>query len=153
LKKPIYKRWWFWVGAIILIIIIANAGGNKETIQPVATTTVTPTVAPSVAPAVSTAPVATVAPTATPAPTAPPKPINKGTITKAEFDEIQNGMSYDQVSKIIGGPGEVMSEVGTKGEQFYTVMYMYKGEGSLGSNANLMFQDGKLNTKAQFGLK
>jgi hypothetical protein len=30
---------------------------------------------------------------------------------------------------------------------------MWKGEGSSGANANFMFQGGKLNNKAQFGLK
>lgn len=88
------------------------------------------------------------------APTSKPteQPKNKPTITKEEFEQVQNGMTYDEVTKIIGGPGEIMSEVGTKGDQFYTVIYMYKGE-SLGANANLTFQGGKLNAKAQFGLK
>ncbi|MGE7639621.1 DUF4352 domain-containing protein [Peribacillus frigoritolerans] len=29
-KKPIYKRWWFWVLAVIVVISIAN-GGEEET--------------------------------------------------------------------------------------------------------------------------
>lgn len=80
-------------------------------------------------------------------------PINEPTISKAEFDQIKNGMSYEEVTAIIGGPGEVLSETGSEGEQFHTVMYMYEGEGKLGANANMMFQEGKLISKAQFGLE
>jgi hypothetical protein len=78
---------------------------------------------------------------------------SKPTISKDEFDRIENGMTYDQVKEIIGSDGEVMSEAGDKGTDFYTIMYMWKGEGSPGANANFMFQDGKLTSKAQFGLK
>ncbi len=38
-------------------------------------------------------------------------------------------MAYEEVTKIIGGPGELVAEVGTKGEKSYTVGYLYKGEG------------------------
>lgn len=36
---------------------------------------------------------------------------------------------------------------------FWTVMYQYKGEGQMGANANFMFQENKLQNKAQFGLE
>lgn len=75
------------------------------------------------------------------------------TVTKAEFDKISNGMTYEEVTAIIGGEGNMLSETGEKGTDFYTVMYDYKGEGDLGANANFMFQDGKLQNKSQFGLK
>lgn len=78
---------------------------------------------------------------------------NAGKMTKAKFDEIQNGMTYEEVTKIIGGEGEVLSESGQKGQQFHTIMYQYEGVGNLGANSNLMFQEGKLVNKAQFGLK
>ena len=29
-KKPIYKKWWFWVIAVVAIGIIANLGGNGD---------------------------------------------------------------------------------------------------------------------------
>lgn len=81
------------------------------------------------------------------------EPKNKPTISKAEFDKIQGGMSYEEVAEIIGGPGEVMSESGSKGDQFHTVMYTYQGEGSIGANANFLFQGNQLQNKAQLGLK
>ncbi|MEC0182475.1 DUF3862 domain-containing protein [Paenibacillus peoriae] len=78
---------------------------------------------------------------------------NPGTITKTKYNKIKNGMTYEEVAKIIGGPGEALSEVGEKGDEFYTVMYSYKGEGGLGANANFTFQGNKLHAKAQFGLE
>lgn len=78
---------------------------------------------------------------------------NRPGLTKEKFERIQNGMTYEQVQEIIGTDGELMSEGGEKGTEFYTVMYMWKSVGSPGANANFMFQGGKLNNKAQFGLK
>jgi hypothetical protein len=147
-KKPIYKKWWFWVGALVLVIIVANAAGGNKNSQPIAAATDTSKASASPAPAASAVPKST----ETPKPTDTPKPVNKKSMSKAEFDQIQNGMTYEEVTAIIGGPGEVVSEVGDKGSDFYTVMYKYDGEGSLGANANLMFQGGKLNAKSQFGL-
>ncbi|MBJ8090217.1 DUF3862 domain-containing protein [Bacillus cereus] len=80
-------------------------------------------------------------------------PKNKPGISKAEFDQIQNGMSYDEVKAIIGSDGEVLSETGQAGEQFHTIMYKWDGEKGFGANANFMFQEGKLQNKSQFGLK
>jgi len=80
-------------------------------------------------------------------------PKNQPNMSEAEFDQIKNGMTYEQVSAIVGGPGEIVFETGTPGDQFYTVKYQFKGEGIMGSNAQFMFQGGKLNTKAQMGLK
>lgn len=111
---------------IILIVIGILRGGSNSTSQ-------------TSSPASSSAPA--------------PVPKNKPTITKAEFDKIQNGMTYEQVTEIIGGPGEVTAESGTKGTDLYTVIYQYKGEGDLGANASMTFQGGKLEMKAQFGLK
>lgn len=79
---------------------------------------------------------------------------NKPTISKDEFDSISTGMTYDEVVEVIGSEGEVLSEVDLDiGEQYKTIMYMWKGEGSLGANANITFQDGKVTAKAQIGLK
>lgn len=72
-------------------------------------------------------------------------------ITKEMFDQIQNGMTYEEIVEIIGGEGELLSETGEKGTQFYTVMYSYQGSG-LGANATFMFQANKLENKAQMGL-
>jgi len=75
------------------------------------------------------------------------------TITLSEFNQISNGMTYAQVSSIVGGEGNLQSELGEVGTQFHTVGYGYDGEGSMGANAILMFQGGKLSMKSQHGLK
>lgn len=75
------------------------------------------------------------------------------TITLDEFNKINNGMTYEEVVKIIGGDGNLLSESGEKGTEYYTVMYEYSGEGDLGANANFTFQNDKLQNKSQFGLK
>jgi hypothetical protein len=74
-------------------------------------------------------------------------------ISKAEFEKIQTGMTYEEVVKIIGTEGELMSEVGEKGTEYYTVMYSWDGEKGFGANANATFQGGKMMSKAQFGLE
>jgi hypothetical protein len=69
-------------------------------------------------------------------------------VTKAEFDRIRDGMSYEEVAKIIGASGEVLSSSDVAG--YKTIMYSWTN--SNGSNMNAMFQNGKLTQKAQFGL-
>jgi hypothetical protein len=69
-------------------------------------------------------------------------------VTKAEFDLITEGQTYDQVVDVIGAPGEILSSNDIAG--FKTVMYSWAN--SNGSNMNAMFQNGKLIQKAQFGL-
>lgn len=68
-------------------------------------------------------------------------------ISLEEFTSIETGMSKDQVVDIIGGPLELLSQSGS------AEMYMVEGNGMPGANANFMFYDGKLDTKAQFGLE
>lgn len=72
-----------------------------------------------------------------------------------EFEQIKNGMTYEQVTQIVGATGEIVVETGTPGDKFYTVTYQFKGDGDIWVNANaqLIFQGGKLTTKTQMGLK
>lgn len=67
-------------------------------------------------------------------------------VTMEEFQAVQEGMTFEEVSEITGAYLELLSESG--GAQ----MYMADGVGSLGANANFTFVDGKLYAKAQFGL-
>ena len=87
------------------------------------------------------------------APTTTAAPKNSASMSKAEFDQIQNGMTYAQVVEIVGSDGELLSEVGSPGSQFFTQMYKWDGSGGLGANANVLFQSGGVQSKAQFGLK
>lgn len=142
IKKPFYKKWWVWVLAVILIGAVANPseeGSNESTKQPASE---------------RPAPQVDDKPKEEPKAEEPKEePKNDPKISKAEFDSISNGMTYEEVVAIIGGEGSVLSEVGEKGSPYYSIMYQYEGEKGFGSNANFTFQDNKLQAKAQFGLK
>lgn len=81
------------------------------------------------------------------------KTSNPSTISKSEFEQTHDGMTPEQVDVIVGGPGEMVAELGTPGTRGYNVTYKYTGEGSVGANASILFQNGKLYMKAQYGLK
>ena len=76
----------------------------------------------------------------------------KITITKEVFDSIYYGMTYEQVTGMIGGPGEIISEKNDGGDQQSSVMYLYHGNTS-GSSAIFRFKDGVLKLKTQMGLE
>ena len=42
-----------------------------------------------------------------------------------EFDRIKNGMTYEQVTEIVGATGEIVVQKGTPGDQFYNVTYQF----------------------------
>jgi Domain of Unknown Function with PDB structure (DUF3862) len=70
-------------------------------------------------------------------------------VTRANYAQITTGMTYSQVEALLGKPGEEISRVEMGGVT--TVMYQWKS-GFFGANMNAMFQNGKLISKAQYGL-
>ncbi len=60
-------------------------------------------------------------------------------------------MTYKQVKYIIGGKGKLDSSSSSGG--YTTKMYSWKGKGSIGANAVIMFQNGKVISKGQAGLE
>ncbi|MEK5445670.1 hypothetical protein [Paenibacillus sp. FSL R7-0331] len=68
-------------------------------------------------------------------------------ITFAQYQQLNIGMTYDEVKAIIGGDGQALSE--SEG----MIVYTYTGAADTGGNAVLTFSDGKLLNKAQSGLK
>jgi len=70
-------------------------------------------------------------------------------VTLENFGRIKDGMSYSDVVKILGKEGTEISSSNIAG--YKTVMYQWEGQGF--GNMNAMFQNGKLVSKAQFGLK
>lgn len=81
----------------------------------------------------------------------PEEPKDESGVTLANFEKIENGMSYEEVVDILGGEGELLSQAG-EGE-FKTEMYKWDGEGGFGANMNVTFQNGQVQSKAQMGLK
>lgn len=135
-RKSIFRRWWFWAIAVIVVFGAASGGGED---QPVNTT--------------ATVSQASQAAETKKEESKQEEPKNKPSMSKAEFDQIQIGMTYEEAIAIIGGPGELMSETGTKGDQYYTAMYSFEGDGGFGANAILTSQGGKMMNKTQMGLK
>lgn len=76
---------------------------------------------------------------------------NPPTISLSEYYNIETGMSYDEVVEIVGSYGVELSRVEVSGYQ--TVMVGWDGEGGIGANANVTFQNGKVIAKAQLGLQ
>ena len=76
--------------------------------------------------------------------------------TRAEYDRISEGMSYRQLVLIIGTEGTEFSSRYTPGisgvtESISTKMYSWENED--GSNMSAIFQNDRLTSKSQFGLK
>lgn len=72
-------------------------------------------------------------------------------ITKAEYNAIETGMSYDEVKEIVGSAGEITSQVESNGIKI--VIVTWYGNGMAGSNANVTFTNDEVTGKAQVGLK
>lgn len=72
-------------------------------------------------------------------------------ITRAEYNQIHTGMSYEQVCKIVGSNGTIMSESGEG--RYYTMMVVWYENSYNGDNAVIMFQNNAVISKAQTGLQ
>ena len=68
-----------------------------------------------------------------------------------EFNQIETGMTYEEVCEIVGGEGTLSSSVDLG--EYKTEMYMWTGDGTIGANANVTFQQGKVISKSQLGLQ
>ncbi|MDO4400430.1 MAG: DUF3862 domain-containing protein [Coriobacteriia bacterium] len=71
-------------------------------------------------------------------------------VTMETFNQVENGMSYDQVVEVLGGEGELVSETELAGIK----MSIYSWDGnSTFSSCQITFQDGAVSSKSQYGLK
>lgn len=148
-KKPFYKKWWVWLIAIIVVAAAAGGAGSDSNDS-----------------ADSGKKESTEATTASAettkedkkedsrAETEKEEAENSPKMTKDEFSQIKNGMTIEEVTNIVGGEGDLMSETGAEGDQFYTALYTWEGEGGFGANANITFQGDPavVQSKAQLGL-
>ena len=79
-----------------------------------------------------------------------PKPEDTTGVNMANYSKIKTGMTYEEVVAILGKQGEEMTSNDIAGIK--NIMYKWDGDSGFGANMNAMFQDGKLVSKAQFGL-
>lgn len=77
------------------------------------------------------------------------EPVPSSRVTRAKYDRVENGMSYEKVVVILGNAGDPVSTNQLIGAM--TVMYVWRNAD--GSSMNAMFENGKLIQKAQFDLK
>lgn len=77
---------------------------------------------------------------------------HKGEVTAKAYKKIHLGMTYKKVVMIAGSKGRLLKKIGNKDSESYTDMYVWNGEGRLGENVSMTFQEGKLINKSQFGL-
>lgn len=72
-------------------------------------------------------------------------------MTLSEYQKIETGMTYDEVSEIVGSYGNEQARSNVAGIE--TVIISWEGNGVPGSNANVTFQYGNVISKAQVGLQ
>jgi len=77
----------------------------------------------------------------------PVEPSKMETITLDEYNQLEIGMSYDEVIKTIGGPGRVSNE------NAHSIIYSWYGAQGNSTSANIRFINGKLDEKLQQGLE
>lgn len=76
----------------------------------------------------------------------------KSAVTYANFEKIENGMTYAQVVEIFGEDGKVLSEVDMGEEEYKTTIYYWYDDTGI-ANCNVTFQGGVVIAKAQVGLR
>lgn len=77
-------------------------------------------------------------------------------ITRAAFAKIENGMPYKDVAAIVGVNGEIASETkqeGIPGVSGPLSIVIITWQNDDGSNMMVTFQNGRVQSKAQAGLK
>lgn len=131
-KKPIYKKWWFWVIIVVLIIgvIGATQGGTTNT---------------------STQPENTVQNSPVENTTSASSDNTKNVkVTLAQYNQVKDGMTYDEVVAIFGGKetSSTESEIAGIKSQVMT----WSGNGTF-SVVSIGFTDGKVSSKSQTGLE
>lgn len=71
-------------------------------------------------------------------------------VTLAEFNQVTNGMTYQQVSTIFRSPGTVQADTNIAGQ--HTQVYTWNGT-TVRANAIVTFNNGMVIVKVQYGLE
>lgn len=128
-KKPVYKKWWFWL--IVVIMVTAIVGGTQTSTNNTQTSS-----------SVNESEVQT---------TENEKTTTKDVkVTLEQYNQIKDGMTYEEVVEIFGGKESTSSEseiAGIKSE-----IKTWNGNGTF-SVATIGFTDGEVSSKSQTGLE
>lgn len=77
-------------------------------------------------------------------------PSRSSGVSMASFNQLRDGMSHKQVVEILGSEGEMVSSSNVAGIK--TIMYKWESRSSSYSAMSVMFQNGRLVMKSQYGL-
>lgn len=92
--------------------------------------------------------------TATPAsPTKASERINTVVISKAKYNQLEYGYTYEKVKGFLGDTGKVITESGIKGSKGYAVTYLYHTKSPSDGEVFLAFKDDKLVNKMEVNLQ
>lgn len=78
-------------------------------------------------------------------------PNNDPLMSLSEYYKIKTGMTYEEVIKIVGSYGTESARTETQGYQI--VIISWNGNGQIGANATVTFENGRVSSKAQVGLQ
>ena len=76
-------------------------------------------------------------------------------VSADQFARLQPGMTYRDAISVIGCSGEMLSENEIDNHHFSQSpsMYGWRGRGSVAANMNVIFQNGRIVMKSQYGLR
>ncbi|TGE32571.1 DUF3862 domain-containing protein [Desulfosporosinus sp. Sb-LF] len=78
---------------------------------------------------------------------------NTLTISKAKYNQLKYGDTYEKVKGLLGGTGEVVTESGIKGSKDYTATYLCHVKSPSAGEVFLAFKDNKLVNKMEVNLQ
>lgn len=135
-----------------------SAAPTTDKTMPSDTTTPTDNTIPSVtAPTDKTNETQTTGQTTSQSTKTPPTPANEKkntvSISKAKYNQLKYGDTYEKIKSLLGGTGEVVTESGTKGSKNYTVTYLCHVKSPSGGEVFLAFKDNKLVNKMEVNLQ
>ena len=76
----------------------------------------------------------------------------EGVITLDQYNQISEGMTYEEIKAIIGSEGTAGTEIGKEGDAVHSISYNWTGS-EVASFATLTFTNNELQLKFQTGLK
>ncbi|WP_407309598.1 hypothetical protein [Desulfosporosinus sp. SB140] len=78
---------------------------------------------------------------------------NPLTISKAKYNQLKYGDTYEKIKSLLGGTGDIVTESGTKGSKGYAVTYLCHVKSPSGAEVFLAFKDNKLVNKMEVNLQ
>lgn len=134
-KKEWYKKWWIWLIIVIVLLACISAIGNKKDTSTQQNQQQTQQNQQQTQQSQQQT----------------QQSAASGKMSLEMYNQIQTGMSFDEVVAIVGAQPASQSTMDLLGTT--TVMCTWWGEGDVGANALIQFQNGAVSSKSQSGLQ